>query len=249
MKKKALLLVLCAVLLLTGCTAISPSDGDDYQRDPLTVYPTQIPEEDYDPLAEEDGTGFNPSAVYDEYGNIVYAGATPISLDPVDMPTATPRPTLSFTYTGVQSDKLGIKFDAPVNWQMNASALDTIILRDTQSYDNVTATVTIQMVSVEASFKASDAKTRLSKLLDETSHAYVNWEINKAADTTMAGKNGYYNNYRGVEADGTVVRGRIYTVLLSSGKLMVVHLVAPGWYNSSYTAVVNRFKESVAIYP
>lgn len=36
-----------------------------------------------------------------------YAGSTPIPLDPIDMPTPTPRPSLSFTYGDYSAASVG----------------------------------------------------------------------------------------------------------------------------------------------
>ena len=95
MKKRVCLLVmiLAAAVLLSGCAA-PENNYDEYnpvsQQDPLSV-PTAVPAGamEYDPLAEEDGDTYVPGMAYDEYGNALYAGATPIPLDPIDKPTAT----------------------------------------------------------------------------------------------------------------------------------------------------------------
>ena len=75
------------------------------QSDPLNVTeeptaeptPTLVPadfydtDDDYDPASEEDDNAYLADGVYDERGLSVYAGTTPIPIDPVDMPTPTPR--------------------------------------------------------------------------------------------------------------------------------------------------------------
>ena len=104
MKKSLLVLVLLLVaLVMAGCAAQTtyPEAGQSYQADPLTI-PTATPvpredtydlPEDYDPASEEDDTMYDLVGVYfDEYGRQIYAGATPIPLDPIDLPTPRPGP-------------------------------------------------------------------------------------------------------------------------------------------------------------
>ena len=134
--KKAMLLVslLLAAMLLMGCSAQNenfPDASANMQKDPLTVVTTDAPaihvsaEMDYDPMAEEDVNTYVAGALYDEYGNTLYAGATPIPLDPIDMPTATPRPSLTFSYGVANVDHLNISFEAPVGWVVDTSAVSS----------------------------------------------------------------------------------------------------------------------------
>ena len=45
-----------------------------------------------------------------------YAGSSPIPLDPVDAPTATPRSAITFTYVTYDVTSLGLSFEAPAGW-------------------------------------------------------------------------------------------------------------------------------------
>ena len=124
MKKSLFILVLLLfALILAGCASTPqtyPEADGNYQRDPLALatpnptnppYQDELPE-DYDPASEENDTMSDLVGVYyDEYGRQIYAGATPIPLDPIDLPTATPRKPLSFSYAQVSAN--GLTFEYP----------------------------------------------------------------------------------------------------------------------------------------
>ena len=255
MKKRSLLLVLLAVCLaFAGCAAKDnepAAESPVVQKDPMTVATPEpadgeTEEEAWgDPLAEEDQGGFIPGTVYDAYGNAVYAGATPIPLDPIDMPTATPRPSLAFTYTPIAAESLGVRFEAPQGWMMDASKPGTLVLMDPQAYDNVNATLTISVTPVAPTYKLADAKKEVTTYLAELGKGYTTWKTFEIASRTLLDKDGYYNNYRGEQADGTVVRGRVMVALLDGNQIMTVHMAAPGWYNESYMNVVAHFRDTL----
>lgn len=251
MKKRVCLFVtvLMAAVLLSGCAA-QPKDYDEYtpasQQDPLSI-PSQAPatQMPYDPLAEEDGDTYVAGMAYDEYGNALYAGATPIPLDPIDKPTATPRPSLAFSYAEVAMESLGIKFEAPQGWLMDTTIPDTIVLKDPNVYDNFQGTLTLSITPVSADYKLSNVKQTLADELEEISHSYVEWKTYQADDRTLLDKPGYYNNYRGVMVDGNVVRGRVMVALLDNNRIITVDMAAPGWYNESYMTILGHFRDTL----
>lgn len=254
MKKAALLFALLTVaLLLSGCGSpegdfpeIQPTSVT--QRDPMSVTATAEPTmpDDYDPASEEDTDSYMPGAVYNEYGQAVYAGATPIPLDPVDMPTATPRPSLTFSYGTVTATQLGLSFEAPAGWYMDTSSPDMVVLTDPNSYDNFTATMTIKITAVSSSYKLADVKTEVRNILKELGqYNYTKWETTELASRTLLKKDGYYANYRGEYFDGTIVRGRVMVALLDDNRIITVHMAAPGWYNESYMNVVAHFRDTL----
>ncbi len=183
---------------------------------------------------------------YDEYGRQVYAGATPIPLDPVDLPTPTPRPTLAFTYTQISVN--GLTFEYPVGWMVDTPDANTIILTDPNTYDNYNASMTITIESVASSFTLSDCKTKVAQMLQEIGqYNYTDWQTNQVAERTLLKKDGYYNNYRGEYYDGTIVRGRVMVALLDNHQIITLHMSCPGWYNESYMNVVGHFRDTAKL--
>lgn len=249
MKKVFLcLLMLLLAVLLAGCasapqgnTNTQQNSAGNWQADPYSM-PVG-----YDPISEEDeGTKYLPGAVYDEYGNQVNVGASPIPIDPIDMPTPTPRPSLTFQYGAVYADKLGIAFEAPAGWHVDAADSNMVVLTDPNMYDGINATMTIRMQNVSSQYVLSDVKEEIRAMLKEIGqYNYTTWETTTIADRTLMGKPGYYANYRGELYDGTVVRGRVMVALLGGNRIITVHMKAPGWFNESYMNVVSHFRDTL----
>lgn len=258
--KKALLLfaLIATVLLLAGCAAqesYPEAAPASQQADPMTVKTAETaPErpvselpEGYDPASEEDdGSDYVPGAAYDNLGKQIYAGASPIPLNPIDMPTSTPLPPLSFTYGDATADNLKLSFQAPVGWQMDTSAPDTLVLRDPNTYDNTNATMTVKITSVPSTYKLADTKTELKNMLKEIGqYNWAKFETNEPAARTLLKKDGFYNNYRGEAYDGTIVRGRVMVALLDGNRIITLHMSCPAGYNETYMGVVAHFRDTV----
>ena len=60
---------------------------------------------------------------------------------------------------------------------------------------------------------------------------------------------GYYNNYRGVLADGTIVRGRVHMAIISDSQRLTLHISCPGWFNSSYMKIYDAIHSSIKALP
>ncbi|MBE5783163.1 MAG: hypothetical protein E7329_07620 [Clostridiales bacterium] len=243
MKRFALLLALIlAAVLLAGysSSSLASNVGGQLQQDPLSL------PSGYNPASEEDGSSYLPDTQYNEYGQTVYAGATPIPLDPIDMPTPTPRPSLTFSYGAVMADRLGLAFEAPVGWYVDTTAADAIVLTDPVAYDNVNATLTIRILPVDSDYKLADVKTEVRNMLSEIGqYNYSEWTTTDLASRTLLKKDGYYANYRGELYDGTIVRGRVMVALLDGNKVISVHMSAPGWFNESYMNVVSHMRDTL----
>ncbi len=199
--------------------------------------------------------GYNPAS--EEYSvaapavqtsaDKVYAGATPIPIDPIDMPTPTPRPQLTFTFGDYTSSKLGLTFKSAVGYEINENISGKYILTEPAASvkDNYPCTITLEISGVTKNYSAGDIKTSLSRFLAAEGEQYENWEVMQPASKTLMEARGYYNNYRGVLADGTIVRGRVHMALLGNNQLLTLHMSCPGWYNSSYMKVFDQIRDTL----
>ncbi len=272
MKKKLALLLALTLLAasLGGCTqeqTTYPEAGQAQSQtviqqsnlltvtDPPTNPPVQedtadedidLDLEDYDPASEEDDelNYYYALGAYNASGEAIYAGATPIPLDPIDMPTPTPRPDLVFTYDTYTASRLGLTFEAPNDWNVTQDDATGFSLTDPTTRENINASITITVTQVANNYKLSDVKTDLKNELAEIQKSYTTWSAANAAARTLLGADGYYNIYRGELYDGTIVRGLVHIVLLP-GKTVTVHLISPGWFNSSYTKVYTRMRNTL----
>jgi len=253
--KKRLLSVIMALLLmgaLSSCKEPDLPDGTMLAGSNNTIISnisTPLPEmtaqpkapainfdDSDDPFNEED---FDDTGLVGSNGNAVpvslYAGATPMPLDPIDMPTPTPPPKLTFTYQTYEITRMGISFSAPVGWEIDDSVDGTIILSQPlhSVLDNYRAYLSIEIRSVGSTLTKAEMRSRLTGTLDTIRGEFVSWENKQAADRTLFGQPGLYNDYRGVMLDGTIVRGRVHVACVSK-KAVIVHLSCPGNFNEDY---------------
>ena len=246
------LCLLMALILLASCAAATGAlaNGSNLQADPMAV-PTSTPSfslpEGYDPALEEDNGNYNSGSAYDDYGRSLYAGATPIPLDPIDMPSPTPKPTLTFSYGLVTSDKLRLSFEAPVGWGIDTSANDAVTLVNQTALDGYNAYITVRVYSVASGFKLTDLRNELRNTLKELGqYNFAKWSTKEIASRQLLKKDGYYNDYEGTYYDGTAIYGRVMMALLDGNQVIMVHLSCPdGYFNSSYKAVINHVRETL----
>ena len=264
MKKKTiamLILLVAAVILLAGCgeKEVLPNAGIVYQPDPLvpaTDTPAPQPEQTaanewggpagYDPASEEDTGAEYLDGAYDEWGNLTQIGATAIPLDPLDMPTPTPRPALAFTYKEYTVESLGLSFEAPAGWVEDESVQWEYTLYDNEKRDGFQGYVKISVESVSNSYRKSDLKATLKEKLGELhTSGYSEWKDYEINDRTLLRKDGCYTTFRGVMDNGVIVRGYAHLALLDNNRVLTVLVCAPGYYNSSYSDVYHRVRDTL----
>ena len=157
-KTICLALVLCCALVLTACAqqATYPNQPkqdsasqSSTEQQPVTgqadmsaaseAAPAQqinFNDGSYDPASEEGGqseqignTAQNAPAVTNApMMQSEFAGATPVKIDPVDKPTPTPLPKITFSYTTYNAPNLHLTFEGPAGWIADDLAADTYIL-------------------------------------------------------------------------------------------------------------------------
>ncbi|MCL2867316.1 MAG: hypothetical protein FWF47_06100 [Clostridia bacterium] len=217
--------------------------------------PVDPPVTDWDaelnPAQEED---INPEGQYvpglGPQPGYVFAGATPMPLNPIDMPTPTPRPKLTFTYREYDVTRMGISFSAPDNWEVDDSVDGIILLQQPEAdvLDNYRAFLSIEIRATNATLSKAEMRTQLKGILETLRGGYVTWEQKVEAERTLMQKTGFYNDYRGVMMDGTIVRGRVQVASVNK-KTVTVHISCPGGFNEDfmggvYTKLRNTLKET-----
>lgn len=245
MKKHVMLYAFALVMTLCVFAAAQAEGG---QVSPLDNLPTSVPAQlSYNPAAEEDGAA--PAAAAP--ANKIYAGATPIPIDPIDMPTPTPRAELTFTFGEYVSTKLGLSFKSAVGYEINENISGKYILTEPAAAvkDNYPCTITLEISGITKTYTANDLKNDLARFLENEGASYSTWETYKAASKKLMNGTGYYNNYRGVLADGTIVRGRVHMAIISDTQRLTLHVSCPGWYNSSYMKIYDAIHSSIKALP
>lgn len=266
MKKRmlaALCLLLCAVLL-TACSSGTDTNGTRFDvlasttvptqnvlNNP-TVAPTTAPTTYIDPLAEEnvpDVSTISEPAVVTDVPRVdsVYAGATPVVIDPIDKPTATPVPALSFTYQVYDATKLHLSFEAPVGWIVNDSADDIYILTNPSTNVDYAASITVYTTSVAAEYTQEELRSEVKSMQNTLASAFASFSGTNTASRTLLGQDGIYADYTAAMADGTRVSGRVQAV--SIGRMLyVVHFSWPRAYNETYKdTVYAQFRKTAQV--
>lgn len=207
----------------------------------------------YDPTSEEDGEG----EPVDEVAIVLataaptmkseYAGATPVLIDPIDKPTPTPLPKLSFTYTTYTASKLHLSFEGPQGWIADDTENDAFTLINPDVSMAYPASLTIRVVPVNKNYSKSDLTKEVKGVLDTISAGLKNWEPSQTASRTFLNSTGIYANYKAATADGEAIAGRVIAAC-NDKNLYILHVTYPRGYTETYVdGVFDKFRHSVKI--
>ena len=255
MRKISLALLLCALLAaLYGCAApgafpVATQAQPGFGLNTPAVTPTEEPL-GYNPEDEED-TGESTIGEPQEIASVetyAFAGATPLPLDPIDMPTPTPRPKLTFEYQTYEATKLGLKFDGPAGWNADDSANDTFTLTEPEKRDNYTAFMTLYKVPVNKQYNAGDMEQAVNDMLANirSTNYKDDFRPSYTASRTLIGHEGVYANYEGTLVDGTRVRGRVHVTCIDK-VLYSLHMSHAASYNTEYLQNHAKLRDTLTL--
>lgn len=178
--------------------------------------------------------------------------ATPVAVDPIDMPTPTPAPTPNYVYDTYTSDSMGISFDIPYTWLLNPATNQETTIQfvepksERMETDGYQTRLTIEKFSAGLSQTASDARTRLESVLTELSGMFTTFKAGDIASASIGGANGYYCYYSATYNDGTKeysMRGRL-VVVAHDKELFQIRLTAPSSWYSYYNFIYRQLRSS-----
>lgn len=178
-----------------------------------------------------------------------YAGSTPIPIDPVDMPTPTPRPELKFTYSKYIASTVGVTFEAPVNWSVDESQAYMFILAEpaSQIRDGQQCIVTISAEPVSNTYSERELKTHVEQRLDTLYSAdYTEWKPSYTATRHMMGATGVYANYSATTSAGVEVGGRIQYVSIDN-MLYGLEIIFPLGFKDDFIDVFGQIRTSMSL--
>jgi len=234
----------------------------------VTDAPTEVPEidfdsGDYDPASEEGlgledpSLGLEDASGVQSAGSIVtvaptmnsaYAGATPVMLDPIDKPTPTAVPPLTFTYQTYDATKLSLSFQGPAGWIVDNSYENTYIIYNPDPAMAYAATLTITANSVEDKYDSGDLKDVVRSMLDTVgASGFEDFNRSNTASRTLIDASGIYANYDGVLLDGTRVAGRVHATWINK-VLYTVHITYPYEYTNDYKeGVYDKLRDTITV--
>lgn len=266
-----LALVLCA-LLLCGCQSTEQDPGKRYDvvTDPNAVNNAQqqAPIVANPPVTvvtgEPEATATNVPVVSHAQNNTanqglstvptaaptmtsVYAGATPVVIDPIDKPSPTPLPTLTFENAVYDANKVHLSFQAPAGWIVNDSASDTYTITNPASNVDYAATLSIRVTTVSGQMSETEMKTEVKSVMNTLKTVFTSFSPSNTASRTLLDKDGVYANYTATLADGTEVAGRVHVTCIGK-TLYMLHVSYPKGYTETYkSALYDVFRHSVKI--
>ena len=271
MKKRllCLALALCA-LMLTACQEKEVFDTlppEGRQQESVTaepaqdlfseavVGPTDYDDGSYDPSSEEGGDW--EEVLDDEAGAVStaliiqseYAGATPVVIDPVDKPTPTPLPTLTFSYVTYEASAQHLTFEGPSGWTVE-EAVDAYTLTNPDPSMDYAARLTVRAVPVNKQYSKSELTKEVKGMLDTLSGngELTGFSPSNTADRTFLSTTGVYANYKAVEkATGAEIAGRLIVTCVDR-TLYSLHVSYPRGYTEFYVSnVYDKFRHSVKL--
>ena len=226
-----------AVLSADSGLPYNPLDeegGQDEQVDDAGA-PTPIPDtlvfQDV-PIITEVPT---PTMFYD------YAGTTPVPIDPIDKPTPTPLPTITFSHTTYEATALHVTFEGPAGWIVDDTASDTFTLTNPDTSMDYAATATIRVTPVNTNYTKRDLEKEVTAALNtiRSEGEFSKFEQSKTATRSFVNKDGVgvYANYTATTKDGVKLAGRIL-IDCKDKKLYILHCTYP-------QALAETFKDGV----
>lgn len=261
-----LVLILCAIML-ASCqkkevfSTTVPNQPQENQPEEAVsdigqnIYAEPVQDFDdgsYNPASEEGGEwedvfDTDASATQTPVIQSEYAGATPVLIDPVDKPTPTPLPPLSFSYETYTATTLKMTFEAPSGWIVDESASDTYILINPMPMDYA-ATMTVRCVPVNKQYTKSELTKEIKGMLETIgSEGFKNYDPSQTAERSFLGNSGIYANYKGTLHDGTKVAGRIIATCVNKN-LYMLHVSYPQGYTETYVSkVFDKFRHTVKL--
>ncbi|MDD3410602.1 MAG: hypothetical protein PHY12_07305 [Eubacteriales bacterium] len=176
-----------------------------------------------------------------------YAGSTPIPLDPVDMPTPTPRPALTFNYVPYEVNSVGLSFEAPAGWVPDESVSDMYTLTEPaeQIKEGQAGVITLYAVPVNNNYTESNLKSEVKQRLDTIgSTGFAVWDPSLTATRYLLGAKGVYANYTGTLASGVEVGGRIHCTCVNN-VLYCLQITYPLGYKDDYLNVFSQVRQTL----
>lgn len=237
----------------------NPSGVSDGESDAGSVFsnnPYVVDDTDTTALGEEDNQDDGTYTADDTivYGQqdadatvYPYAGSSPIPLDPVDAPTATPRSAVAFTYVAYDVTSLGLSFEAPAGWvpDDSVSEMYTLTEPEQQVKDGQLGVLNVYAVPVNNNYTKNNLVTEIKQRLSTIgSTNYVEWKPSLTATRYMMGAEGVYANYSGTLANGVQVGGRIHAVCIDK-VLYCVQITYPLNFKDDYLDVFSQVRTTI----
>ncbi len=177
-----------------------------------------------------------------------YAGATPVLIDPIDKPTPSPVPPLTFPeYVVYDATKLGISFEAPPGWTVDDVEQSVYLITNPDLSVDYQATLQVSAYTVNSEYSQSELSKEVKNILTNLKGTFASFSPTNTATRSLLDKTGVYADFTGTYRSGVRVAGRVHAVCVSK-KLYILEMTYPAEYKETYKdTVYKRFRHSVKI--
>ena len=251
MKKgfRTLLLLSACLVLLAGCASEPKTQYNVNTQGAANTSGTNtagssLPA-DYDPASEEDDYTGDAASPPEEIPL-----PTPVVIDPIDKPTPTPLPALSFTYQTYTASNLNLTFEGPAGWVVDTSEANSYKLQSPDWATGYAATLVIRANSTSIEYTTDSLTTEVKSMLTNLRNAnYPKFSPSNTATRKglFLGATGVYANYTATLDGNLQIAGRIAAVY-KNNVLYTVHLTYPAGYTDTYkTNVYDKLRDTLKI--
>ena len=208
---------------LFGNTTVTATDYDSGSYDPASE---EGGDEEEIPMTAQESVLTPAPTMKSEY-----AGATPVLIDPVDKPTATPLPTLNFGFIAYEE-----------------TSSDTFTLTNPDPSMDYAAQLVIRAVPVAKQYNKTELTREITGALDTIKGSgFKRFDPSKTAGRVFLNSDGIYANYNGTLESGVKVGGRIIAACVDK-TLYILHVSFPQGYREYYIQnVYDKFRHSVKL--
>ena len=223
---------------------------------PATPTPTSAPVPDfdtgdYDPASEEGLSGLSPEEEAAESLEVVtpaatpvsinseYAGEPPMVIDPIDKPTPSPVPSVTYEnsdFTVYDATRLRVSFEAPAGWAVDDSISDTYLLTNPDDRMQFKGYLMLTVRGVSDSYGKNALQREVNAVLEVLKGDLSNFSPSSFGSRTLMSVSGEYKDFTAT-LKGTEIKiwGRVQAVYHSASKsLIVLRVLAPQEYKALY---------------
>ena len=235
-----------------GTTLADAAGQQDVFNPPAQNEPVNYDDGSYDPTSEEGG---QEEILIDSQTQVLptifmvseYAGATPVAIDPIDKPTPTPLPKITFTYSAYTASALHLTFEGPAGWTVDDSAADTYILTNPDPSMDYAAQVVIRAVPVNKQYSQNELIKEVRGSLETLRSDFKSFDPSNTATRSFIDGNGVYAAYKGTLKNDVQVAGRIMINCVNK-TLYILHCSYPrGLADTFADGVYNKVRNTMKL--
>ena len=179
-----------------------------------------------------------------------YAGATPMVIDPIDKPTPTPIPPVTFSYIEYEAEALCLRFQGPEGWIVSDSGEDGVyLLINPDPSMDYPAEIRIRAVPVNGQYSKNELVKEIKAAMEDIRNekAFSGFDKSNTASRNFIAGNGVYAKFNGIlKENGTKISGRVIANCADK-TLYILTVIYPRGLEETYNDVYNTIRSTMTI--